>query len=238
MHSTLAVVPKGLPLGLLTQDFFHRDPDEPSHRPQDCRKLPIEEKESYRWLQAFKQTVTLTPPGVDVITVCDREADIYQMFVLAQEKDAGLVLRASTNRVLLDKHWGKLWLKVENQPVVAILILVIPKKDQQEKRTATVTVRFTTVTLRPPWRPNGKKLPAITLIAVLVREEIHRPMSSPSNGCCSLIHLWHLSKMPFRLSSGIAVVGKSRFFTKSSSPAAPWRIVACRTLNASKATSL
>ena len=62
MHSTLAVTPQGLPLGLLTQDFFDRTGDKPSHEPQDCRKLPIEEKESYRWVQAFKQTVKLTPP--------------------------------------------------------------------------------------------------------------------------------------------------------------------------------
>jgi hypothetical protein len=179
MHSTLAVTPKGLPLGLLTQDFFHRDPDEPSHRPQDCRKLPIEEKESYRWLQAFEQTVLLAPSGVDVITVCDREADIYEMFVLAQQKDTGLVVRASTDRALVDKDWNKLWYKVENQPVVETQILVVPKKGQQEKRTATVTVRFTTAALRPPWRPKGKKLPVITLNAVLVREDNPPPDVTP-----------------------------------------------------------
>ena len=43
--------------------------------------LPIEEKESYRRLQAFEQTLALAPPGVEVITVCDREADIYEMWV-------------------------------------------------------------------------------------------------------------------------------------------------------------
>jgi hypothetical protein len=114
-----------------------------------------------------------------VITVCDREADIYEMFVLAQEKDAGLVVRASADRALVDKDWGKLWLKVENQPVAATQILVVPKKGQQEKRTVTVTVRFTTVTLRPPWRPKGKKLPAIALNAVLVREDNPAPNVTP-----------------------------------------------------------
>ena len=74
---------QGMPLGLLTQDYFTRPEDEPSHRPEECRNLPIEEKESYHWLQAFKQTLALAPPGVEVITVCDREADIYEMFVLA-----------------------------------------------------------------------------------------------------------------------------------------------------------
>lgn len=179
MHSTLAVTPQGLSLGLLTQDFFERTEDGPSHEPQDCRKLPIEEKESYRWVQAFKQTLKLAPPGVDVITVCDREADIYEMFVLAKDKEAGLLVRASTDRVLVDEHWDKLWSKVENQPVVDILTVHVPKKDKQEKRTATVVVRFTTVTLKPPWRPERKKLPAITLNAVLVREENPPPKVKP-----------------------------------------------------------
>ena len=50
MHSTLAMTTQGTPLGLLTQAFFTRPEDEPSHRPEECRNLPIEEKESYRWL--------------------------------------------------------------------------------------------------------------------------------------------------------------------------------------------
>lgn len=59
MHSTLATTPEGLPLGLLTQAFMTRPEGEPSHQPADVRKLPIEEKESYRWVQAFEQTLAL-----------------------------------------------------------------------------------------------------------------------------------------------------------------------------------
>lgn len=46
MHSTLAVTPTGMPLGLLTQAFFTRPVDEPSHQPNDLHKRPIEEKEA------------------------------------------------------------------------------------------------------------------------------------------------------------------------------------------------
>jgi hypothetical protein len=179
MHSTLAVTPQGLPLGVLTQDFFNRTEDEPSHRPQDCRKLPIEEKESYRWVQAFEQTLALAPPGVDVVTVCDREADIYEMFVLAKQREAALLVRASTDRCVVDESFDKLWSKVEHQPIVDSLTVSVAKKGQQPERTATVTVRFTTVTLKAPWRPNGKKLPACTLNVVLVQEENPPPKVEP-----------------------------------------------------------
>src|SRR3990172_4180599 len=74
LHSTLAVTPAGQPLGVLTQDYLERPLGEPAHTPSEARMQPIEEKESYRWLQAFEKTIELAPEGVQVVTVCDREA--------------------------------------------------------------------------------------------------------------------------------------------------------------------
>ena len=171
LHSTLAVLPNGLPLGLLTQATLTRPENEPSHRPEECRLLPIEDKESYRWLQAFEQTLTLAPSGVEVITICDREADIYEMFAFAQTKNAPLLVRASSDRVLLDVEVRKLWPKVTGRPVAGYLTVQMTGNNTRPARQATVSVRFVSVTLKPPWRPNGLKLPAITLNAIFVREE-------------------------------------------------------------------
>lgn len=171
IHSTLAVTVKGLPQGLLTQDFFTRPIGEPSHTPAECRKLPIEEKESYRWLQAFEQTIALAPPDVEVITVCDAEADIYEMLTLAQEKSASLLVRASSNRVLVEDEFRKLWPKLEHQSRAGSYSIHVVGNNKRKARTATVSVRFGQVTFRPPWRPNGLKLPAVTYQAILVKEE-------------------------------------------------------------------
>ena len=171
LHSTLVVTPAGLPLGTLTQQFFTRPIGEPAHTPAELQRLPIEEKESYRWLEAFEQTLALTPAGVEVVTVCDREADIYEMFVLAQKKKDSLVIRASADRVLAEKKVRKLWAKVEQQPLAGQLTLQITSNQQRPARQATVSVRFTQVKLKPPWRPNQKKLPVMTLNAILVRED-------------------------------------------------------------------
>jgi hypothetical protein len=174
LHSTLAVTPAGVPLGTLTQEYFTRPIGEPAHTPAELQQLPIEAKESYHWLKAFEQTLALTPDGVEVVTVCDRDADIYEMFVLAEEKRASLVVRASADRVLAEKEVGKLWAKLLQQPLVGQLTLQITANQQRPARQATVSVQFTQVTFRPPWRPNQKKLPPVTLNAILVREE-HPP---------------------------------------------------------------
>jgi len=48
LHSTLVVTPSARPLGVLTQAFVERPLDAPAHTPSELRKLPIEDKESYR----------------------------------------------------------------------------------------------------------------------------------------------------------------------------------------------
>ena len=171
LHTTLAVTASGQPLGILTQTFLERPIGEPAHTPSEARKQPIEEKESYRWVQAFEKTIELSPAGVQVVTVCDREADIYEMFVLGQERQASLLVRADDDRCLQDDETKHLWSKVEQQPVQGELNVQITGNDRRKERQATVTLRACTVKLRPPWRTEKKKMPVVTLQAILVREE-------------------------------------------------------------------
>ena len=171
LHSTLAVTPDGQPLGILVQSYLERPVGEVAHTPNEMRKLPIEEKESYRWLEAFDKTIALTPEGVQVVTVCDREADIYEMFAMAEERHAPLLVRADDDRCLQDDEAKHLWAKVERQPDQGELSVQITGNDKRKERQATVSIRSCTVKLRPPWRPEQKKLPVVTLQAILVREE-------------------------------------------------------------------
>lgn len=171
LHSALAVTPSGQPLGILTQSFLERPIGAPSHKPNEVGRQPIEEKESYRWLQAFEKTIELAPQGIQVVTVCDREADFYEMFVLAQERHASFLVRADDDRTLLDEEASHLWPRVEQQPNLGELTVHITGNDKRKERQATVTIRYCSVKLRPPWRPKNVKLPVVSLQAILVREE-------------------------------------------------------------------
>ena len=105
------------------------------------------------------------------MTVCDREADIYEMFVMAEERQAALLVRADDNCCLQEEEVKHLWPKVEQQPVQGELTVLITGNDQRKERQATVSLRYCTVRLRSPWRPKQKKLPPVKLQAILVREE-------------------------------------------------------------------
>jgi len=88
MHSTLSLTAEGLPLGLVTQAIWPRPVDQPSKTSAECSRQPIEEKESYKWIQAFQKTIDLPLDETETVTICDREADIYEMFALAKEEKA------------------------------------------------------------------------------------------------------------------------------------------------------
>ena len=188
MHTCLAVTTEGLPLGLLDQEILSRKPHRKkmrtgkNSRPRERR--PVEEKESYRWLEALAHTKEAMGE-TEVVTVCDREADFYDFFKLSDQMGCPVLVRAKANRVInrksryAVKSGVKLWELMGQQPESGSYTIDIPKRaktkhcKEREARTATVTVKFGSLRLNPP--PNYTKhgdehLPNIELNAVYVRE--------------------------------------------------------------------
>jgi hypothetical protein len=74
VHSCLAVSADGLVFGVLDQSGYNReDPKDGSASHESKKVRPIEEKESFRWLETLERGTADIPEGVRVITVCDRE---------------------------------------------------------------------------------------------------------------------------------------------------------------------
>ncbi|MBU0581461.1 MAG: IS4 family transposase [Candidatus Margulisbacteria bacterium] len=103
MHSTLASTTTGLPLGLLSLEIWPREEKEKISK-EAYKKLPIEKKESYKWVKAFKKTEEMKPEETRVVTVCDREGDVYEFFVEAREVEGEILIRASRDRNLSNKE--------------------------------------------------------------------------------------------------------------------------------------
>jgi hypothetical protein len=172
LHSTLVVTPAGLPLGLLTQELWAR----PGYKPQSVRErknTAIEEKESYRWVAALQETVARVPTTTTVVTLCDREADIYELLAAAQRVDASFVIRAAWDRHIEHEDYPRLWPLVESQAVAGEITLELPARAHRGPRSARLAVRFTVVTVDPPQRLRAavpEPLHALTLYAVQVKE--------------------------------------------------------------------
>ena len=173
-HTTLVFTESGLPLGCLSDAVWVRDTQDRHTR---NTHVPLTEKESYKWIEAFNQTQARTPEGVEVISICDREADIYEFFVQAQ--DTPFVIRAAQNRNV-DDEAGQLRALVQRQPAAGQQQVKIPARSSDPAREATVSIHFTTTTLLPPYRPpafHPQKLPAIDVSVVWVTE-VHPPVDA------------------------------------------------------------
>ena len=167
-HTTFVVSASGLPLGCLTDKVWVRDASDK----KDYKAKPLEAKESYKWIQALSQTQPRTPEDVEVITICDREADVYEFFVEAS-KQHPFVIRAAQNRRSEDTH-GTLRDLVNHAPLAGEVTLDVPARPQHPARQAHLQVRFAQTTLRLPHRckhrPETKNLPPVSVFLVSVVE--------------------------------------------------------------------
>jgi Transposase DNA-binding/Transposase DDE domain len=152
LHSCLAVSEDGVPLGLLDVQPWVREPDrEAGVAAHDDRRhtVPVEGKESGRWLRGLRRAVERLGAGTRTLTVADREADVYELFLLAHELEGDWLIRARHDRALADAE-ARLIATVASAPVAAELPLAVPRNGAQAPRTATVQVRRATVVLVPP----------------------------------------------------------------------------------------
>jgi hypothetical protein len=176
LHHSLAVSGEGLPLGIMTQKIWARGKYHPQTEDQRWAK-PIEEKESIRWLEALRETHHLMPAATRAITVCDREADMYEFFQEASVLKAQMVVRVALNRRLQEGEEKYLFDRLNKLPKVGQIELAVPQPEKPD-RHVVCTVRIGRVTLAPPDRKGRSALTPLTFYGIVVTEE---PASAETN---------------------------------------------------------
>ena len=146
-HSVLAASSQGVPLGPLHQETWVRDPAAIGKHHQR-RDLPIEAKESYRWLKALDAVHTAVPGHVPVLNIGDREADNYALLAAPRPGNSHLPVRASQQRRVEGEH-KDLWAAGDAAPEARRHELLVRQHPTHTVRKVTVAVRFCEVTLRP-----------------------------------------------------------------------------------------
>jgi hypothetical protein len=162
LHSTLAVAPNGLPLGVLRAQCTAPQ----GKSPEDDRPsfaIPIEEKKVFVWIEHHRELVELAAamPQTRLIDVCDREADFFEMFdEQRQNPRVDLLVRAQHDRKIIAEPF-KLFAAVRQAPVQSWVRVPIPRQSARPKRskqrarphrpgrTADMAVRYLRVQLRP-----------------------------------------------------------------------------------------
>ena len=185
MHTSFAVSDKGLPLGILDQNICARK--EESKEVKELRKkshgnaLSIEDKESMRWLNSLTNSHNpLKEAKTKLVTVCDREADIFDFFESAYRNQASVLVRAHHDRVIntpspcSNKNKRKLWEFVQKTSSQGKTEVKIPSQKNKLARTATMDIHYTSLTInhaKNNIRKRAEKLPKLTLFAIYVIEK-------------------------------------------------------------------
>ena len=168
-HSTLAVTPEGLPIGLLNQQYWCREYEDMG-KSEKRKRLPIEEKESVKWIQGIRSSHRVMKEFVKdeeempyVIHVFDREGDIYDVFQEIISRSQGAVIRSSHNRKVDEIDLAHK--KVRETAVLGRRTIDVPRKKGQKARKAKVELRSIYLSLTP-----GKQKPSLKLNLVEVWE--------------------------------------------------------------------
>jgi hypothetical protein len=151
MHSSLAFTTEGLPLGLAAIKFWSRSQFKGCNalkRKINATRVPIEQKESIRWLENFRQSTQLFCDPARCVHVGDRESDIYKLFCTAQELQTHFLVRTCVDRLVGD---GQHTIADETADVqVAGLHRVVVADDDGNRSEAVLELRCRRIDVLPP----------------------------------------------------------------------------------------
>jgi hypothetical protein len=151
MHASLAITPEGLPLGLTAAKFWSRSKFKGTRalkRKINPTRVPIEQKESMRWLDNLRLSTELASAPERCVHIGDRESDIYELYCLAEELGTGFLVRSCVDRLAEngDTTIGKVMAQVQSSGIHEIQF-----RDAQGKaHHAVLSIRHASMTVRPP----------------------------------------------------------------------------------------
>src|SRR2546425_9871148 len=99
VHTTIAFTPERVPLGVVAQAVWARDPGTVGQR-ETRRQRPIAEKERAKWLASLQAVSEARQacPQTHWVSVGGREAGVYDLFVAERAAGGGVLVRAGWDR--------------------------------------------------------------------------------------------------------------------------------------------
>jgi hypothetical protein len=155
LHSSIAVTPDKVCLGVLSSKQWHRKELQKLMRKERKKKdyaTPLEEKESYRWLENYKKANEYAArlPNTTIVSIADREGDIYDIYEEAQnifskeEAKAHYLIRAKTDRKVCTEKGKiteyKLKSALREEQPLGCLTLEISATKKRKSRVTDLTI--------------------------------------------------------------------------------------------------
>ena len=193
LHLTHAFTPDGTSLGTAEAMAWAREDEKRANSVLtrgERAAVPIEEKESFRWLLSMQGAceVAQRHPQTQIVFVADSEADIYEVLAETNEQpgSADWIVRSCQDRALVDDEEDRFSLDYLREELLASPVLFERtvkvrgrkakvacedrgRRQPRQSRRAVVEVRAARVTLRAPKRKKGQ-LADVLVNAVIISE--------------------------------------------------------------------
>ncbi|MEW4923818.1 IS4 family transposase [Algibacter sp. 2305UL17-15] len=168
-HPVLVCDPSGLNIyGLGSASIYNRKWDQKDKYERNYQQLPIEQKESYRWIENAQNARSLISKDVNITVIGDRESDIYEEFVQLSDSKTDLLVRSRVDRII-EGPAKKLYSKISEQPLAGTSSVELSGNKSRTKRTALLEIRYCEVEIRAPKTYKGPQR-SFKLHAVEARE--------------------------------------------------------------------
>jgi Transposase DDE domain len=172
LHAMIAVdAEDGAILGPIHGQFLNRGDGKRGTQ----RNRPIEEKESYRWLEGGAEAAEVCAGAAKITVIADRESDIYEVFT-RRPPSVELLIRVNKDRSL---RAGSLFARIDALPVTAHMQLDLPAKPGRKACKAELALRFTRLDLRRPRNGLYPGAPDATTLNLVDVREVDAPQGQP-----------------------------------------------------------
>jgi hypothetical protein len=181
LHDTMAYNTQGTALGLIDAQCWVREEDA-TPKSKQRYELEIEQKESSKWLVSWQAAQRLQEqcPQSMVVSVGDREADVYELFVQACQSpgSARILVRAFQERVQPSQtEQGAVWEFMAKRAVDGMIVVELGRTSKRKARQAQIEIRYAAVELKAPKRKPG--LGNVQLWAITAMEVGVSPQEEP-----------------------------------------------------------
>ena len=172
VHTTLLMdAEQEKTIGLIAQERWCRDIRERGKKEHRRVRL-YTEKESYKWERnTLALEKRLGSKIAEVISVCDREADIFEYIQYKLDHHQRFIVRASHNRKL-EKSNDYLFETLPSAKLLGTYTIEVAQKANRKKRQVVLELKTTSVTFSPSERrAKDRTLRPITLNVVIAKEK-------------------------------------------------------------------
>lgn len=163
-HPVLVVnADKDMPVGFCSVKLWNREWEKPEKAYKACKKLPIEEKESFRWISSVTQSRKNLPKETMITVIADRESDVYEALCSIPGENTHLLIRSSSNRLICQDNMFLLD-KMQSCDIEHTYDIEIKGNKSRKSRTARIDLRYTKVDIKSSKHTIGDNYPSSVAI--------------------------------------------------------------------------